>query len=268
MHSEQIPVLLEFIDVTANSALSINITTPGVTWSLGCRFGDTLGLSYNVVPDDVADAQSCIQKLTFNDNLLSIRTSAEGAALNSFTLSLFLQRDLTIDSLMGYCSLNNEATVRVYFGNELPMIWRNGRISAVLQTPAVFFRQVLFTVKGARPGNRIGIRLSTRPDLGDVAWTLGPSFSETQGVRFTATGGGSIPVTALSYTRSKIKIVTATTRDDSDREVCILAYVSWMPESLQMIYLKSESSENVEVYAQVSNRQPQYLSPTFTLFTL
>lgn len=267
MHDEIVPVLMEFIDVAANSSISINITTPGLNWSLGCRFGDTLGLSYNVVPDGVASGVSCIQELMFNDSLLLIRTAADTQPLNSFTLSLFMRRQDATDSLMGYCNLNEEAVVSVQFGSQRPVQWRDGRISALLQPMAGDFRQVLFAIRGARPGSVIDIDLATRTDMGEVAWTLGPAFADTQGIRITSSGKG-IPISSLSYTPSKIRIVTQQTGGLDARDIAILAYVSWKPRGHQFIHLKADCSYGIDVYAQVGNRQPQFLSQTFTLFTL
>lgn len=267
MQDDIIPVLLEFSDVAANSNISLNITTPGLTWSLGSRFGDTLGLSYNVVPDATTSDGSCVRELMFNDNLLLIRTSAEAEPLNSFTLSLFLRREDLTDSLMGYCTLNDEASVSVQFGNQRPVRWRDGRVSALLQPLVQEFRQVLFAVRGARPGSIINIDLGTRPNMGEVAWTLGPALVETQGVHVTSSGKG-IPVSSLSYSPTQIRLTTQHIGSMEERDIAILAYVSWRPLSMQLIYLKADCSSGIDVYAQVGNRQPQYLSQTFTLFTL
>lgn len=55
MRAQTIPVVLLFSNVAANSNLSINLTSPGVKWSLGGSSPDSLGFSYNVIPDNPAD---------------------------------------------------------------------------------------------------------------------------------------------------------------------------------------------------------------------
>lgn len=201
MSEEIIPVLLEFVDVAPDSNLSINITTPGLSWSLGSQFGDTLGLSYNVVPDGLAAPSSCVREWVLNEGLLLIRTSAAAAPLNRFTLSLFVRRSRHADSFLGYCTLNEEALVRVQFGNQRPIRWRDGRISAVLEPVSEAFRHVLLAVRGVRPGNVVNIDLATRKGSGggDVAWTLGPAFVDTQGLQVTSKTLTPVP-TAIKAT--------------------------------------------------------------------
>jgi hypothetical protein len=267
MNDDIVPVLLEFIDLAPDSNISIKITTPGITWSLGSRFGDTLGLSYNVVPDGLAAAESAIREWVINENMLLIRTSAEATSLSSFTLSLFMRRQDLTDSLMGYCTLNEEAVIRAQLGNQRPITWRNGRISALLGPGSGSFRQVLFAVRNLRPGNVVNIDLATPSDMGEVAWTLGPAFVETQGVRVASTAG-LIPLSSFCYSSRYIRLVTHQSGGGEATDVALLAYVSWELEALQLIYLKAECSDGIEIHAQLGNRQPQFLSGTYTLFTL
>jgi len=266
--SKQTPVLLKLSNVAANSSLSFNFTTTGVKWSLGGCAGDNLGFSYNVAPDDISDnPASSIQSIGFNDSLLAIRTAVNAPSLSQFTLSLFLDCEGDADSLQGYCTMNNEAEVLAYFGSECPVYWRNGRISAVLRPPATRYRNVLLAVKDALPGSNIEIEVGTHPDRGRAYWCLGPPLAETQGVQVTC-ANGALPLTSMSYTTNHIRLQTLATRGTGSMDILIGAYVSWQPEELAFVYLKAHCDANISVYAQIGNRQPQYVSPTYTLFTL
>lgn len=268
MHRTVIPVVLQFSDVAANSSLNFTFTTPGVRWSLGQRIGDSLGFSYNVLPDGVYSTTPCLQGVSFNDAVLALNTSSIAPSLSSFTLTLFLDVDPDTTFLQGYCTLNNEAVVLAYLGNERPVQWRNGRISAVIQTPATDYRSVLFTISGLKPGKQIDIGVETDPRHGKVTWALGPSARDSLGVSLSSSSGNSIPLSLLSYTSKQILMQTSTASDSIATDVVMLAYVSWWPEKLPFIYLKVAGDSDISVYAQVGTRQPQWVSSAFTLFTL
>ncbi|QDQ28009.1 hypothetical protein FNU76_17580 [Chitinimonas arctica] len=267
MHHAVIPVVLQFSKVAANSNLNFTFTTCGAKWSLGWRMGDSLGFSYNVVPDDIYDAESCLQSVSFNGDVLSIRTSATAPDFSNFTLTLFLQVDPHATFLQGYCTLNNEAEVYAFLGNERPVQWRNGRISAVLRPSADDYRSVLFAITGMKPGNRVGIEVSTDPAQGRVGWSLGPPYSESLGITLTSTSG-QLPLVLMSYTTHYIVLQTDSASSSETSDVVMAAYLSWEPEKLPFVYLKVSCDPSISVYAQVGTRQPQLVSPTYTLFTL
>ncbi|KQN26634.1 hypothetical protein ASE86_11210 [Sphingomonas sp. Leaf33] len=265
MDDDLIPVVLDFIGVAPDASLSIDITSPGLAWSLGRRSGAGLGASYNVVPDGLATNESCIQEWAFTDRSLMIRTAIDAAPRTSFTIGLFLRRHDLTDAFMGYCTLNDGASVRVRFGDQSPVEWRDGRISAALEPIAERSSRVMLTMRGVRPGAVIDIDLAARN--GEVAWTLGPTFADTQGMEVTSTGAG-LPLSLFSCTPHRLKLVTQGSNDTERRDVTVLAYVSWIPASLELIHLRADSSAGVDIYAQVGNRQPQFVSQTFTLFAL
>lgn len=268
MQRNVIPVILQFIDVAADSNLNFTFTTPGVRWSLGMRMGDSLGFSYNVLPDGVYGTTPCLLAVSFNDDVLALRTSSIAPALSSFTLTLFLDVEPDTPFLQGYCTLNNEAVVLVYLGQERPVQWRNGRISAVIQRPAADYRSVLFTISGLKPSKQVDITVDTDPGRGKVKWTLGPRTSDALGMSLTTTAGSGVPISTLSCTNRQIVMQTSDATESNAADVVMQAYVTWQPESLPYIYLKAISDPDVQVYAQVGMRQPQWVSPAYTLFTL
>ncbi|MGV2287329.1 hypothetical protein AAHK20_01325 [Trinickia sp. YCB016] len=271
-----IPVTMQFSNIAANSNLNFTFTTGGASWSLGARSGDSVGFSYNVTPAS-AESQSIIQAVEFNNAVLSIRTGnsnqSSGTANNAFTLTLFLQVRQGIDYVQGYCTLNNEAVVMVSFGSLAPVQWRNGRISAVLLAPHRNFRPVSFTIKGAQAGNRIDLVVSTKRGLGLVNWSLGTDFSDTNGV-LLASQQGQIPLASMSYSGNTLSFVTQSASGNSGGngngtlDFYMNAYITWVPEDLNYVYLRASCADEVSILAQVNNRQPQIVSQADTVFTL
>ncbi|NRO97489.1 hypothetical protein GWC77_16320 [Paraburkholderia sp. NMBU_R16] len=273
-----VPVTLQFSHIASNSNLSFTFTTAGAAWSLGAKSGDSIGFSYNVTPVS-ASGQSCIQAIEFNNEVLTIRTgataqSSSGQADNAFTLTLFLQVREGVDYLQGYCTLNTEAVVLVTFGALVPVHWRNGRISAVLFAPRSNYRPISFTVQGARPGNRIEVVVSAKKGLGKVSWSMGPDFSESNGIELVGQQG-LVPLTSMSVTDTVLTFVT-TPSDDANAssnsgatlQFSMNAYITWAPDDLTYVYLRANCNSDVSVLAQVSNRQPQTVSQADTVFTL
>jgi len=273
-----IPVTLQFCNVASNSNLSFTFTTAGASWSLGAKSGDSIGFSYNVTPVN-PNGQSCIQAIEFNNEVLTIRTGAppqsnNGQPDNAFTVTLFLQVREGVDYLQGYCTLNNEAVVRVTFGSLVPVQWRNGRISAVLFAPRSNYRPISFTVQGARPGNRIEVVVSAKKGLGKVNWSIGPDFSESNGIELVSQQG-IVPLSSMSFTDNVLTFVT-TPADDANAsngsgstlQFSMNAYLTWAPDDLTYVYLRANCNSDVSVLAQVSNRQPQTVSQADTVFTL
>ncbi|MCC4595910.1 hypothetical protein NRY95_11050 [Xanthomonas campestris pv. phormiicola] len=272
------PVTLLFSNIASNSNLNFTLTTAGVAWSLGARSGDSIGFSYNVTPSS-ADVESCIQAIEFSNSVLSIRTGAIGQAGdradNAFTLTLYLLVAPGIDYLQGYCTLNNEAVVMAVFGAQGAVQWRNGRISAVLASHGRNHRPVSFTVKGARHGNKIDVIVTAKKGLGKVSWSLGPDFSGSSGI-ILASQQGQIPLTSMSYGSDTLSFTTRSVTDSSNAsynadqllEFYLNAYLTWLPEELAYVYLRTTCNSSISVIAQVHNRQPQVVSQTDTVFTL
>jgi hypothetical protein len=262
-----IPVVLQFSNVAANSYLNITLTTPGARWSMGRRIGDSLGFSYTVIAQDVYGNVPLLQGISFNGGTLEIRTSSAAPALSSFTLTLFLELEPGASYLQGYCTLNNEALVHAYLGSEQPAQWYNGRISAVLPPLFSNCRSVLFTISGLKPGINLVIDMAPGAVQGDVSWTLGPEFAQSLGVALSSTSG-SIPLSVLSYTSRQIVMQTSSSQGGTLADVVMNAYVSWQPADLSCIYLRAVTDAAVSVCAQVGTRQPQWISPTYSVFTL
>lgn len=259
------PVQLEFFDVAPDSNLGIQFTTAGVAWSLGNRGGDSIGFSYNVVVSS-ASGEPCLSGIEFNDAMLSIRTAPGSGGLARFTLTLFLSIHPEVDYLQGYCTLNEEAQILASFGAQAPMQWYNGRVSATLSGYGGNYRPICLTVRGAHPGNRIEILISTRKGLGKVNWSLGPDMSEAGGILF-ASQNGPLPLESLSFNNETLSFVTASA-SSQNLEFYLNAFITWEPDELNYVYLRTASDSSVTVLAQVHNRQPQVVSRTDTVFTL
>lgn len=266
-HRIMIPVVLQFENVASNSNVNFAFTTPGVRWSLGTRIGDSLGFSYNLSPDGIYSTTPCLQSVMFNDDLLALRTSSIAPTTNNFTLTLFLDVEPGTSFLQGYCTLNSQAVVLAYLGNERPVQWRNGRISAVIQQPLPGSRSVLFTVNGLTANKRVEISVDTDPRSGKVAWTLGQKGSNALGMSLSSSSGNTVPVSALSCTDKQIMLQTGGGNNNVS-DLVMLAYVTWQPEDLPYIYLRVNGDPDISVYAQVGRRQPQWVSQAYTLFTL
>jgi hypothetical protein len=268
MSDELIPVVLKFNNVAANANINFTFTTTGATWCLGADSGDSLGFSYGVLNAEDAPV-SCIRKIEFNNSVLAITTSEAAPALNTFTLTLFLKLAQGVDFLQGYCTLNNEAWVKASFGSQRAVLWRNGRISAVLREGEPQYRRILFSFKGAHPGAKIALEVSTKKGLGEVNLCLGPDFSEAAGIGLSPAGSG-LPLASLSYTSNSIIVETLASAqaNGASMDFALQAYIIWEPPSLDYIYLKADCDSEISVYGQVGNRQPQSISQTFTLFTL
>jgi hypothetical protein len=264
--SNAIPVVLQFSNVAANSCLNITLTTPGARWSMGRRIGDSLGFSYNVVAQDAHADTPLLQGISFNGGILEIRTSSAAPALSNFTLTLFLELAPDVSVLQGYCTLNNEAMVQAYLGNEQPTQWYNGRISAVLPPLVANCRSVLLTVSGLKPGINLVIDVAPGVAEGAVHWTFGPEFAQSLGVAVTSMGG-AIPLSLLSYTDRQIVLQTSSGQGGTLSDVVMMAYVSWEPADLPCIYLRAVTDPAVSVWAQVGTRQPQWISSTYAVFT-
>lgn len=265
--SNAIPVVLQFNSVAANSCLNITLNTPGVRWSMGRRIGDSLGFSYNVLARDTHGNVPLLQGISFNGGILEIRTSSAAPALSNFTLTLFLEIAPDVTSLQGYCTLNNEATIYAYLGGEQPAQWYDGRISAVLPPTFPYGRSVLFTLSGLKPGINLVIDVDAGEPEGTVLWTFGPEFAQSLGVGLTSTSG-SVPLSSLAYNSRQIILQIASGQGGTLADVVMMAYVSWQPVDLPCIYLRAVTDPAVSVCAQVGTRQPQWISPTYSVFTL
>lgn len=267
MIAELLPVVLRFKNVACNSNINFNFTTAGVHWSLGARSGDSMGFAMlsGVMNNET---QSCIQKIEFNGGMLSLRTTESSMPNTDFTLTLFLRVTPGVDYLQGYCTLNNEASVRAYFGAQRAVEWRNGRISAVLVRSDPNYRRIYITVQGAYPGNRIGLEVTTKKGLGAVSWCLGGGASEEAGGILLTSANGFVPLTSMSYGNSQILFETARSDTLQQMDFLLVANITWQPEDLPYIYLKAGCDPNVSMYAYVGNRQPQLISQTYTVFTL
>ncbi|MBU9168187.1 hypothetical protein [Burkholderia gladioli] len=264
------PVQLEFLDIAPNSNLGIHFTTAGVAWSLGDRAGDSIGFSYNLAVSS-ASGEPCLSGIEFNDAMLTLRTGDIAGGLARFTLTLFLAVHPEVDYLQGYCTLNEEAVIQASFGAQAPMQWHNGRVSATLSGYGGCYRPICLTVRGALPGNRIDVLVSTKKGLGKVSWSLGPDFSEAGGVLF-ASQNGQLPLQSLSFGNHALSFVTAAGKDGGGAgtalEFYLNAFITWTPDDLNHVYLRTTSDSSITVLAQVHNRQPQVVSQTDTVFTL
>jgi hypothetical protein len=270
-----LPVILQCNNVASNSNLNFTFTTAGVAWSLGARSGDSVGFSYNVATSST-NTESCIQSIEFNNTVLSIRTGestqGDGQPTNTFTLTLFLLVHPDVDYLQGYCTINNEAVVLATFGAQSAVQWRNGRISAVLAQYGSNYRPVTLTVKGARTGNTIDVIVSTKKGLGKVTWSLGPNFADASGFALESPHG-SLPLTSMSYGNDTLSFITMPVsgnsgNTDTPLDFYLNAHITWTPDDLNYIYLRTNSDSHITVIAQVHNRQPQVVSQTDTVFTL
>lgn len=268
-----LPVVLQFSNIAPNSNINFTFTTVGAYWSLGAKSGDSVGFSYNLTPES-ATGTSCIQKIEFNNAVLSIRTGAIDQTNNAFTLTLFLQVRPDVDYLQGYCTLNNEAVVMATIGAQGAVKWCNGRISAVLVGHEKNYRNLSFTVTGAQPGNKIDLIVNAKQGMGRVNWSLGPNFSDANGVLLASNQGG-IPLSSLSYGTDTLSFITSAvanansnTNSTDTLAFYLSAYIVWAPEDLNYIYLRTTCNNDITVLAQVGNRQPQIVSQSDTVFTL
>ena len=270
MSQELLPVVLRFNNIAANSNVNFTFTTKGVSWSLGAQSGDSMG--FTMTSDSPGgQVQSSIQNIEFTDDMLAMYTGTGAAALSSYTLTLFLLVNDGVDYLQGYCTLNEEASVMVYFGSQRAVEWRNGRISAVLGRMNSAYRSVLLSVFGAKANNRISLDLSTHEQMGLVHWCLGPDSSESSGIML-ASANGALPLSSVSYSDHHLVFQLASGSNSasatSSIDFILMAYISWELPDLPYIYLKADCDSNVSIYAQVGNRQPQLVSQTNTVLTL
>jgi hypothetical protein len=247
MHSELLPAVLKFNNVAANSHIGFTLTTAGVSWSLGALSGDSF--------------DSCIQKIELNEQTLSITTANDNSgSLSSFSLTLSVKVASGVDYLQGDCTLNNEANVMAYFGSQRANEWRNGRISATLRNMKSQYRQIRIAVRDALPDNRISLEIGN----GDVYWCLGLPFLYATPLR------GPEPLNYKTYGNSRVMFETAQMQDSGSEamDFQLSVYVGWQDENLRHFYLKGDCDYRTSLYAQVGNRQPQMLGPTYTRFTL
>lgn len=267
MSDELLPVVMRFSNIAPNSNINFTITTSGVAWSLGARSGDSMGLTMNAEYES-NQWRSSIQHLEFAEGMLALRTANDGGSNSSFVVTMFVRVTPGVDYLQGYCTLNNEASVLVYFGAQRAVEWRNGRISAVLRSIENKFRSVLITAQGASPGDRIALQVTTKTGLGAVQWSLGESYAESEGILLTG-ANAPLPLTSFFYTGSNIMFdIARENAGNQSLDFLMLAYVTWEPIDLPYIYLKATCDRNVSMYAHVGNRQPQLVSQTYTVFTL
>lgn len=282
MRAQTIPVVLLFSNVAANSNLSINLTSPGVKWSLGGSSPDSLGFSYNVIPDNPDNSNSCIQSISFDDDVLVVVTSPTAPEFSSFTLTLALTVE-DAEYLQGYCTLNNEAVVLVYFGVGGPVQWRNGRISAVLHPTGTHCVPVLLSIKGAPANARVEITVGTPPGGQPVEWTLGPEGGSVMGLTLYG-GNGPIGLSKMLYSGRRITLQTAPSGGGQQASaIGLVAFLSWQapllpsapgkhpvpaPGGPPCVYLRLGADPGTTATCQVGNHQPQAVSATDTLFML
>jgi hypothetical protein len=269
---QSIPVILKFSKVAANANLNVTLTTEGVYWSLGANSADSLGLSYNVMETNDG-TESCIQKIEFNNAILSLLTSSSASPLNDFTLTLHLHVAAQVHALSGHCTLNNEATLMVNFGSDRAVEWRNGRISALLNKDSGrTYSPVLLAIKGLLPSNNVSVAIDTDPRSGKVSWSLGENLPAANGMVLSSTSS-HLPLSLMSFGQRQIVFESAAQSNPAGVDFVMLAHVYSEPSASgdipEFIYLKTSSnSRAATVYAQVGSRQPQLVGDTFTLFRL
>jgi hypothetical protein len=198
--------------------------------------------------------------------MLMIHTSGSDGTVYDFILTLFLRVSQSTEYLQGYCTLGSNASVLVNFGDEKTMEWRDGRFSAVLRHVSQRYRAVFLSVSGAKPGNRIAINVASKKGTGKVNWSLGPSFSQSRGIKMPESDSPT-PISSISYGNNDIVFQTGQAQSTS-LDFSLTAYITWLPSDLEFIYLQYSGNEGISVKAQVGSSQPQLLSQTSTLFTL
>ena len=265
-----VPVVLQFQNVAANSGINITFETPGVRWSLGHRLGDSMGFSYNITSDASGTGAPILSAVSFNDSVLQIRTSTIAPALSSFTLTLFVDAEVDMTSLQGYCTINTEATIMASFGDGLPALWRNGRISASFRREPRRYHTVLLSIRGLQPSRQLDIVVESDKDA-RVIWALGPHRRGTNGVSVRSPGNGTVPLASWSLTPREISLRTSdagTGGAGATSELSLRTYVSYEQAGSRRFYLKAIGDANISVLAQVGTRQPQWVGSGFTLFTV
>lgn len=260
-----IPVVLQFQNVAANSGINITFETPGVRWSLGRRLGDSMGFSYNVTSDVSASGTPILRSVSFNDSVLQLTTSAIAPASSRFTFTLFVEVEEGTTFVQGYCTINNEANILASFGDGPPALWRNGRISASFHHESRRYHTVLLNIRNVRPSRQIDIVVESDADT-QVRWSLGPYRRGASGITVSNQTSGAVTLASWSMTPSEIRLRTGDTGSSTD--LALRTYVSYGDADARRLFLKTVGDTDVSVLAQVGTRQPQWVGPAYTLFTL
>lgn len=263
-----VPVVLQFQNVAANSGINITFETPGVRWSLGRRLGDSMGFSYNVTSDTSGTGTPILRGVSFNDSVLELRTSAVAPASNNFTFTLFLEAEEGTTSLQGYCTINNEATVLASFGDGLPALWRNGRISASFRHGALRYHTVLLNIRGLGPNRQLNILVDS-DQASEVCWALGPHRQGANGLTLRSQASGPVQLSSWSMTPREIRLSTSEGTGSTSTNLALQTYVACAERAdPRRVYLKAIGDTDISVVAQIGTRQPQWVGPAYTLFTL
>lgn len=260
-----IPVVLQFQNVAANNGINITFETPGVRWSLGRRLGDSMGFSYNVTSDASGTGVPILRSVSFNDSVLQLNTSAIAPASSNFTFTMFVEVEEGTTFVQGYCTINNEANILAFFSDGPPALWRNGRISASFHRESRRYHTVLLNIRNVRPGRQLDIVVDSDMDA-NVRWSLGPYRRGANGIMVSNQTSGAVQLASWSMTSSEIRLRTGDSGTSTD--LALRTYVSYGNADPRRLFLKTVGDTDIAVLAQVGTRQPQWVGPAYTLFTL
>lgn len=261
-----IPVVLELADIAADANHNFSLTTPGVAWSLGDGGRESLGFSHNA--RTLGEARSSyIKRIEVTDSVLAIQTGP--GTTDPFTLTLFADVPPDTESVQGYCTLNDDARVRAYFGYEDHVEWRNGHISALTPDPRLTanFRRVLFTFRGIAPGQSIRISLATEAGHGTARWGFGPPLPTAAGFKVRSSSGEPLPIASLTMSAEYIELTIASSDSSTAADLMVEANLT-LETPIDHIHLKVDCDSADTIFAQIGTQRPQYVTEMFSVFAI
>lgn len=266
-----IPVVLEFSGVTKDSSVNLTLTADGVNWSIGGdSVRDSEGFSYNrLVLGDTRPA--CLTDIELTESVLAIRTSPNATG-TSFSLSLFIDVQPEVESVLGHCTLNAGASVVCYLGYEIGVEWRSGPFSAIVPRMSKDVRRVQFDIQNAPVGSPITIDLLTERSEGEAHWCFDSGVSGNSGLILKGAAGAPLPLQTFAITERKI-IVTPGGSQKIASHIFVEVYLrraiakateEFVLKKLERFHLRAACDPTAAVVVRVGAQQPQYVAATYS----
>lgn len=159
--------------------------------------------------------------------------------------------------------LSGDRASRTIVAASYPRAITSGASSLVAVGRQQVYQPIEFQVSNAQPGQRISIQLTGAGV--QVAFSTGPSFTNTSGVEVTSLTG-SLPLESVQLNASQLLFQTSPEGDGSTLTFRARMFLVGN-DGVQLFYLRSFSDPGVEVTASVGNSIPQVVNLSQTLFS-
>lgn len=267
-----LPIILEFKRVASDANISVVLSTPGVTWSMGDASEGSVGFSLNAMTLGTNRATP-IESIEMGESELAIRT-AKDASADSFVLNAHLRIVGGVQQVEGCCTLDDSTEIRVFVPGHQNVEWRRGHNAMLLPLVHDGYRAARIALRGLKPNRKVRFELNAEPlRAARLRWSLGTQLLTGAGFGLRTSDGSALNLASFVVEEKTVEILCDESFvSSSDREVMMELWVEYVASGesngLNRLLLKMESSADVVAIAQIGNGCPQYVTSSFIPFLL